>query len=319
MPNANNVNIGIQIEPQYGFSYEEIRDLGKLAEQVGFNSLWCSDHLFLDANSEDKNCLDPWTVLAGLAVETTTLLLGTLVSCVSFRTPQMLARIAAAVDSMSGGRVDFGIGAGWKKLEYEAYGIPFPSAKERVDRFEEALEIITRMWTEARPSYKGNHYEIENAFLSPKPTQTPHPPIWIGGAQPRVLGLASRFAQGLNVGGFPAVERYTEVLEKLRVACQKSGRDYDSIKKSHFTGVAIASNQSGADAIASDIAKERGVSVDELRSGYRGVIGTPDQVTEYLQEFVDAGVEQFMLVFPYGREAESVQLVAEQVLPRLRG
>ncbi len=112
MPDNSQVEIGIQIEPQYGFGYEEIRDLGKLAEEVGFNSLWCSDHLFLDANSEDKDCLDPWIVLAGLAVETTTLRLGTLVSCVSFRTPQMLARISAAVDAMSGGRVDFGLGAG---------------------------------------------------------------------------------------------------------------------------------------------------------------------------------------------------------------
>ena len=319
MSNSKNVEIGIQIEPQFGFSYEDIRDLGKLAEQVGFNSLWCSDHLFLDANSEDKNCLDPWTVLAGLAVETTTLRLGTLVTCVSFRTPQMLARIAAAVDSMSGGRVDFGIGAGWKQLEYEAYGIPFPSARERVDRFEEALEIVTRMWIEARPSFQGSYYQIENAFMSPKPAQTPHPPIWVGGAQPRVLGLASRFAQGLNVGGFPPVERYSEVLDSLKVACQKTGRDYDSIKKSHFTGVAIASNEAGVNALASDIARDRGVSVDELRSSYRGVIGTPDQVAEYLTPFVDMGAEQFMLVFPYQREAESVQLVADQVLPRLRG
>ncbi|MDP6452200.1 MAG: TIGR03560 family F420-dependent LLM class oxidoreductase [SAR202 cluster bacterium] len=318
MPDNSQVEIGIQIEPQFGFSYEDIRDLGKLAEDVGFNSLWCSDHLFLDANSENKDCLDPWIVLAGLAVETTILRLGTLVSCVSFRTPQMLARISAAVDAMSGGRVDFGLGAGWKQLEYEAYGIPFPSAKERVDRFEEALEIITRMWTEARPSYQGSYYQIENAFMSPKPTQSPHPPIWVAGAQPRVLGLASRFAQGLNVAGFPPVERYSEVLDGLRAACQKTGRDYDSIKKSHFTGVAIANDQAGVDALANDIAGERGVTVDELLANYRGVIGTPDQVTEYLRPFVDLGAEQFMLVFPYQREVESVQLVAKQVLPRLR-
>jgi alkanesulfonate monooxygenase len=319
MSYSRQVEIGIQIEPQFGFGYEEIRDLGKLAEEVGFNSLWCSDHLFLDANSEDKNCLDPWTVLTGLAVETTTLRLGTLVTCVSFRAPQMLARIAAAVDSMSGGRVDFGIGAGWKQLEYDAYGIPFPSARERVDRFEEALEIITRMWTEARPNYQGTHYQIDNAFMSPKPVQNPHPPIWVGGAKPRVLGLASRFAQGLNVSGFPPIERYTEVLDNLRIACQKTGRDYDTINKSHFTGVAIASDQAEVDALANDIARERGVSFDELRSNYRGVIGTPDQVTEYLRPFVDLGVEQFMLVFPYQREVESVQLVAEKVLPGLRG
>jgi alkanesulfonate monooxygenase SsuD/methylene tetrahydromethanopterin reductase-like flavin-dependent oxidoreductase (luciferase family) len=175
------------------------------------------------------------------------------------------------------------------------------------------------MWTEARPNYQGTHYQIDNAFMSPKPVQNPHPPIWVGGAKPRVLGLASRFAQGLNVSGFPPIERYTEVLDNLRIACQKTGRDYDTINKSHFTGVAIASDQAGVDALANDIARERGVSFDELRSNYRGVIGTPDQVTEYLRPFVDLGVEQFMLVFPYQREVESVQLVAEKVLPRLRG
>ena len=152
------VEIGIQIEPQFGFSYGDVRDIALLCERVGFNSLWCSDHFFLDGQSEERNCFDPWTLLAGLARETSLLRLGTLVTCVSYRYPAVLAKIAANVDIMSEGRLDFGVGAGWKQAEYEAYGIPFPSVKERVDRFEEALNIILKLWTEPRVTFEGKYY-----------------------------------------------------------------------------------------------------------------------------------------------------------------
>ena len=312
------VEIGLQIEPQFGFSYQDISDLARLCESVGFNSLWCSDHLFNNAQSVDQDCLDAWTVLGGLAVETSTLRLGTLVSCVSFRHPPILAKIAASVDTMSAGRVDFGIGAGWKQLEYEAYGIPFPSAGERVTRLEEALNIVTQMWSQPTANYQGRYYSVVDAFCAPKPVQKPHLPIWIGGSQPRMFGIAARFADAINISGFPTLEVYKERLEGLRAACERNDRDFDLMRKSHFTGVAIARDTDALNILLVQIASETSRTVDEVRSNFRGFMGTPDEVTAFLRRFVDLGVDQFMLVFPYGHEAESVNLMAEEVLPRLQ-
>ncbi len=146
--------IGLQIEPQFGFTYEQVRDLARLCQAVGFNSLWCSDHLFLDAKSEERNCYDAWSLLSALAVDTKDVRLGTLVTCASFRYPAVLAKVAAGVDVLSGGRLEFGIGAGWKELEYKAYGIPFPPPGERVSRLEEAVQIVKAMWTQPRMGSK---------------------------------------------------------------------------------------------------------------------------------------------------------------------
>lgn len=312
------VEFGLQIEPQFGFSYEQIRDLAHLCESVGFNSLWCSDHLFLDDHSEEKNCWDAWTVLAALAVETTTLRLGTMVTCVSYRIPSVLAKTAACVDVMSNGRLDMGIGAGWKEMEYEAYGIPFPSAKERVDRFEEALNIILKMWTEQKATFEGQYHQVKDAFCAPKPTQKPYPPIWIGASKPRMLGITARHADAVNFGGFPNPETYKARLDDLRVACERNGRDFDSIKKSHFFGVVTASDNAGVERILQEMAGQSGRSVDEVRSRYRGAIGVPEEIAEVLKQYVDMGVEQFMLVFPYGHEADSVKLLAERAMPSFR-
>ena len=201
------VQFGLQIEPQFGFTYEQIRDLAHLCEEVGFNSLWCSDHLFMDVHSEERNCWECWTALAGLAVETRTLRIGPLVSCISYRHPSMLAKIAASVDAMSGGRLDMGIGAGWKQIEYEAYSFPYPSARERVDRLAEALPLILKMWTEPKATFEGRYYQVKDAFCAPKPVQKPYPPVWVGGSGRRVMGIAARYADGVNIGGGPSPQR----------------------------------------------------------------------------------------------------------------
>ncbi len=308
---------GLQIEPQFGFSYTEIRDLAHLCESAGFNSLWCSDHLFLDERSEERDCWECWTALAGLAVETSTLRIGSLVSCVSYRYPSVLAKMVACVDVMSGGRLEFGIGAGWKRVEYEAYGFDFPSPRERVDRLVEALPLILAMWTEPRATFQGRYYQVTDAVCSPKPVQQPRPPVWVGGSGRRVLGLAARYADGVNIGGFPSPERYRERLEELRGACERVGRDFDSIKKSQFMGVLVAEDQAGLDRVLEGLAREQGNTVEEARARYRGFIGRPEEVTAFLREYTALGVEQFMLMFPYGYEAQSVRLMAERVLPEL--
>jgi len=140
---------GIQIEPQFGFSYTEVADLAKQAERLGFTALWASDHLFFDAHSERRNCLDAWTLITALAPATTRLRLGTLVTCNSYRPPSILAKMAAGVDHLSGGRLEFAIGAGWKEMEYHAYGIPFPPVVTRLAQLEEVVRLIRLHWWEA--------------------------------------------------------------------------------------------------------------------------------------------------------------------------
>ncbi|MFX0207201.1 MAG: LLM class flavin-dependent oxidoreductase, partial [Candidatus Hodarchaeota archaeon] len=154
------IRFGIHIESQLGFNYETVEKIALNAEKVGYDSIWTSDHFFLDTQSEEKNCMEAWTLLSALAAKTKTLRLGVLVTCNSYRYPAILAKIAATVDHISNGRLEFGIGAGWKEIEYNAYGIPFPPVKDRMDQLEEALQIIKKLWTEPKAFFVGKHYQI---------------------------------------------------------------------------------------------------------------------------------------------------------------
>lgn len=137
------VKFGIQIEPQSGFDYEPVEKIALNGEEAGYDSVWSSDHFFLDEKSEDRKCMEAWTLLAALPSKTEKIRLGTLVTCNSYRHPAVLAKIAATVDVISNGRLFFGVGAGWKKIEYRAYGIPFPSLRGRMDRLEEANQTYS--------------------------------------------------------------------------------------------------------------------------------------------------------------------------------
>lgn len=312
------VQFGLQIEPQFGFDYDQIRDLAHLCEDVGFSSIWCSDHLFLDGRSQERDCWEAWTTLTALAVETTTLRIGPLVSCVSYRHPSILAKIAACVDVMSGGRLEMGIGAGWKQIEYEAYGIPFPSAKERVDRLEDSLNIITKMWTEPEASFQGKYYEIDGAFCSPKPAQAPHPPVWIGGEGPRVLGLAARFADGINIGSHPSVERYADLMAVLEAACERQGRTSAPSRSRTSSRWPRRQTGQGSTRYCAAWHVRPGAVWTSFGPDTADTSAPPEEVADYFQEFVELGVEQFILVFPYGHEVDSIKLMAERALPRLQ-
>src|SRR5574337_484768 len=152
------MRFGVQIEPQFGFSFDDIKDIAHDAERLGADALWVSDHLFLNDTSAAMDCLEAWTLLAALTQVTTRIRLGTLVTCQSYRNPALLAKMAADVDVLSGGRLDVGIGAGWKELEYRAYGYDFPAPGIRVDQLVDTIEICLRMWTEEKASYRGKHY-----------------------------------------------------------------------------------------------------------------------------------------------------------------
>src|SRR5881296_79895 len=167
------MDLGVQIEPQLGFKFEDVLAIALDAERAGFTRLWVSDHLFLDPNAANTDCLEAWTLLAALAVRTERIRIGPMVTSQSYRNPALLAKIAAGVDQMSGGRLEFGVGAGWKEDEYDAYGYDYLPAGSRLEQLKDALEITRRLWTEDRATYHGRQYRVNNAVCAPKPLQVP--------------------------------------------------------------------------------------------------------------------------------------------------
>src|SRR5579859_3385373 len=183
------MRLRIFTEPQQGASYAALRRVAKAAEDLGFDAFFRADHyLKMGSVSGEPGPSDAWTTLAGLAVETSRIRLGTLVTSATFRYPGPLAVAVAGADEMSGGRVELGIGAGWYGAEHAAYGIPFPATRERFDRLEEQLAVITGLWTTPagqRFSYQGTYYQVASSPALPKPVQRPHPPVIVGGHGPR--------------------------------------------------------------------------------------------------------------------------------------
>jgi F420-dependent oxidoreductase-like protein len=217
-----------------GFDYRSVENIAVTSEKSGYDSIWVSDHFFQYKKYAYRNCMEAWTVLAALASKTEKIRLGTLVTCNSYRYPALLAKIAATVDVISEGRLFFGIGAEWKKGEYIAYGIPFPSVKERMDRLEEAVKIIRLLWTVPMTTLEGKYYTIKNAVSAPNPMQPPMPPILIGGGgEKRTLKMVAEYADYCNLTLGPKLRHKLDV---LRTHCKNVGRNYEDVEKSLFCG-----------------------------------------------------------------------------------
>ena len=315
------MDLGVQIEPQFGFSYGDVLAVAREAERVGLRALWLSDHLFLNKDSTATNCLEAWSALAALAVDTKTIRLGTMVTSQSYRNPALLAKIAAGVDHMSNGRLEFGVGAGWKEIEYRAYGYDFPPAGTRVDQLVETLEICTRMWTEDRATFAGKHYRIENALCAPKPVQRPLP-IWIGGRKPRILRIGAKWAQAFNwlpEGGFPTPEQVRGGMRDIDLACVSVKRDPQTLRRSVFLYALIGEDERRANEIVAEVAAKAKQSPDEWRTARPGaMVGSPEQVATRLREHIAAGAQDANIMFPFGHDVAMTRLLGEKVAPALR-
>jgi probable F420-dependent oxidoreductase len=232
-------------------SYPDMVNVAQTAEQYGFDSVWLCDHFLtispddyvkdagIAADSEGGQSAPPrslpllegWTALTALARDTTRLRLGTSVLCNSYRHPSVLAKMAATLDVNSAGRLDLGLGAGWFEREFDAYGIPFPSVRDRVSALAESLEVIRAVWTEPNPTYAGEFYTLNGAICNPPPVQQPHPPLWVGGEGDRVQRIAAKSAQGLNVRWW-SPQQVTQRRSFLAQACESAGRDPESLRLS---------------------------------------------------------------------------------------
>lgn len=236
------MKLGLQFL-QDGVEYEEIRKIALEAERAGLDSFWVLDHLHASPRPNEQQMLECWTLLSALTADTKHIRLGALVLNINNRNPALVAKMAATLDQISGGRLEFGVGAGGTnraerqknlgyEYEFDAYGISFPMRSSiRIEKLEEGLEIIKRMWTQDSATFKGKYYSIKNAICLPKPVQRPYPPVWIGGiGGPKIMKVIAKRADGWNIMRASTVEDYRRSLKLLRKACRRIGRNADEIK-----------------------------------------------------------------------------------------
>ena len=310
--------ITLQLEPMWGFQFDEIAEIASALEASDWDGLSVSDHIFWNRESIDRNCFEAWTLLAALAPITSTLRLSTLVTATSYRQPSLLAKMAAGIDNICGGRLDFGIGAGWKEDEYEAYGYPFPGIGTRQAQMSEAIDLTRLMWTEAKANFDGKHYQLVDAVSAPKPVQ-PTIPIWVGGHGDNLLKIVAAKADGWNMVFGRSLDELRDRHAALDRACADIGRDPASVERSVFLFTAIADNAAEVDAISADLdAKLDGAGARFVKAARSvGLIGPAEQVVEALQAHIATGFGGLHLLFPYGQEIEMVERYTAEVVPPL--
>jgi F420-dependent oxidoreductase-like protein len=309
------MRLPIFTEPQQGADYQTLRKVALAAEELGFEAFFRSDHyLKMGEVSGLPGPTDSWATLAALAVETSRIRLGTLMTAATFRLPGPLAITVAQVDQMSGGRVEFGLGAGWFEAEHAAYGIPFPSLAERFDRFEEQLTIVTGLW--ATPvdqtfSFNGAHYQLADSPALPKPAQRPRPPVIVGGGgSRRTPRLAARFADEFNAA-FRSVPDSAAGFARVREACEAAGRYPTSMTYSVAQTVCCGKDEAEFRRRAAAIGREPG----DMRAN--GIGGTPGEVAAKITEFAEIGAERvYLQVLDLG-DLDHLELIASEVVPRV--
>ena len=307
------MDLRIFTEPQQGASYDDLLAVALTAEQSGFGAFYRSDHyLKMGDVSGLPGPTDAWITLAGLARDTTTIRLGTLVTSATFRHPGPLAISVAQVDQMSGGRVELGLGAGWYEDEHKAYGIPFQSLGERFERLEDQLAIITGLWGAGGSfSHTGTHYSVTDSPALPKPVQAGGIPIVIGGGGPkRTPRLAATYATEFNAP-FQSASKTSELYANVRSACESIGRDPATMTMSTALVVCCGSNEAEIARRALVIGRE----VDELRKN--GLCGTPSEIVDRLGEWRAAGATRVYTQVLDLSDLAHIELIGASVLPEV--
>jgi len=315
----NKIKFGVFL-PFYAFRNAEtgslfnlIREVTHECERLGYYSVLLDDHLMLNK----MPILECWTTLSALSSATEKIRLGTMVTCNSFRNPALLAKMAATVDNISSGRLELAIGAGVQKNEHNAYGFSFPSSKTRIERLNEAVEIIKRVWTEENATYNGKHYTIIDAVCEPKPVQKPHPPITIGGGGEKLtLKVTARHADRYDWGYLPSIELYKHKMKVLEKHCDAVGRSFNDIEKSCWPAGQIFIGED-----RKELKKRvlqwvpKGVSLkDFMKTSF---VSTPEDFIKQLQPYVNLGVTHFMLFFGDLPDLTGIRVFAENVVQKI--
>ncbi len=294
------------------------------AEHLGFDSIWVYDHFHTVPIPTQEPTYEAWTLMASLAVVTERVRLGQMCTCNGYRPPAYLAKVAASIDAISGGRIDMGIGGGWYEHEYDAYGYPFPKPSVRLGELDEAVQVMKRMWTEDEASFTGTHYSIDGAICAPKPLNGSIP-LWIaGGGEQLTLRTAAAYADYTNFGSSVEVfEHKSRVLERH---CASVGRDFADITRSTNFNVVIAPDEAGVarkkDELVARYGSVPGVdghrTFDRWFGGAEAAVGTPEQVIDLLGSFSRAGMAYAIAYFPdVAYDSSSMELFAAEVMPAL--
>jgi F420-dependent oxidoreductase-like protein len=316
------MRFGVQIENHLGISYNGVKKIALEAEKSGFDGLFICDHLM--GRNEDtfkQPCLDPWVTLGSLAQATKKIGLGTLVSSVGFRYPSLLAKMAATVDHVSGGRLTLTIGAGWYEPEYKAYGIPFPPVWTRMEQLREAVQIIRSMWTKDPASCDGKNFKVDEAYCYPRPLA---PRIWIGGGgEKALLRIVADLADGWNAVGL-SVDEYAHKLEALRSYCEKAGRKLSTLERSYYGPCVVGRNEGEfRESFTKHYSQYRKAEesmesfVQRMRST-RPLIGTANEIIEKMDSLKAFGVSYFIFYFPDKEGLGLMRRFTQQIMPHFK-
>jgi F420-dependent oxidoreductase-like protein len=313
MTHPTRLRFGIQTGQQFA-AWEEIVRTWQRAEALGYDTAWTYDHFVAVMMDPYDPCLEAWSCLAALAVHTTRIRIGALVTGNTYRHPAILAKIATTLDVISGGRLEFGIGTGWYEPEHAMFGIPLGAPRERCERLDEALTIIRSLWGERETTLAGRHYQMRGAIAEPKPVQRPHPPITVAGAgEKRLLPIVARHADAWSSFGSPAV--YRRKIAVLRGYCDAVQRDCEAIEKGVLVPAAITDDLETVAPMIQGYAMYQNLTEDEARRWM--LLGSADDVCRQIDAFAAAGVTHFVLTLsPYNFDV--FERFAAEVLPRYR-
>jgi F420-dependent oxidoreductase-like protein len=306
------VRLALMIEGQEGVTWDDWVALADACEANGVEALFRSDH-YVSGFDESRPVLDAWTTIAGLAARTTKLQLGTLVSPATFRHPAVLARAAATADEISGGRVTLGIGAGWMEREHEAYGFHFGTARDRVARLSEQIEIVHRLLHEDGVDFEGEHYRLQDAPGLARPDL----PLLVGGSAKRgTTTPAVRFAAEYNTF-FATTDELRERKAALDEACERAGRDPATLRYSLMAPCVVGEEEAAVRESARRVGVRFGREPDDVleRYGRRGPVGTVDQVVERLKAIEELGYERVMLQHLAHDDLATVALIGRELAP----
>jgi F420-dependent oxidoreductase-like protein len=297
------VRFGIQTPQQHG-SWPEMVALWQELDTLGFDSAWVFDHFLPIFSDPTGPCLEGWTALSALAMVTHNVRIGVLVTGNTYRHPAVLAKMATTLDIISHGRLTLGLGAGWFALEHETFGIPFPPVTERLQRLDEALTVIRRLWRDDCVTFHGRYYHLNEAQLNPRPIQHPHPPVLVGASGEQVaLRVVAQHADLWNSFGSPEVFRHKIVV--LTAHCRTIGRDPDTIEKSVLLQMTLTDDAE---------AKRRAFE----NESWGMLAGNPTEIRQQIEQYVAVGVTHLMISLPAPYDLTALRRFASEVMPAFR-
>lgn len=308
------LEVGVYL-PQVGLGWNELRARVVLCDELGIDSVWFMDHLYPPALPGVPS-FEAWTTATAAAAVTTRIRVGHLVLAAGFRHPALLAKMAITLDHVSDGRLELGVGSGSYAPEFAEFGIDFPPAAERAERLGETLEVLRRLFVEEKASWQGRHYRLHDAPSLPRPVQRPHPPIHVGGAgERRTLPVVARYADVWNCPTY-ALADLPRKLERLRAECVRIGRDPTTLRVTEEAVLALARDRSRLDEVRALAERRYGGPGWGFAAG--GYCGTPDAIVARIRERARLGVDGFVFFLHDRGDADTLRLLATEVLPVLR-